>query len=92
MHNPRVLRKALRPTTAKQLLRRHHPIQHLIVINCARPDHPNIRLGLRFDPHDAAALLARVGRHGVSRIGGAGESLVGAGEELELQPGKTVYC
>jgi hypothetical protein len=89
MHNPRILRKALRPTTAKQLLRRHHPIQHLIIINRTRPNHPNIRLGLRFDPHDAAALLARVGYHGVSRVGGAGEGLVRAGEEIELQTGKT---
>jgi hypothetical protein len=84
MHNPRILRKTPRSITAVQLLRRHHLIQHLIVVNRTRPNQPDRRLALRSHPHDAAALLAGVGRHGVARVGGASESLVGAGEELEL--------
>jgi hypothetical protein len=84
MHDPRILRETRRPMTAIQLLRWHHLIQHLIVVNRARPDQPDRRLALRSHPHDAAALLAGVGRHGVARVGGASESLVGAGEELEL--------
>ena len=85
MHNPRILRKTRRPITAIQLLRRHHLLQHRIIVNRARPDHPDRRLVLRFDPHDAAALLAGVGCHGVARVGGASKSLVGAREDGELQ-------
>jgi len=85
MHNPGILLETLRPITAIQLFRRHHLTQHRIIINSTRPDHPHRRLGFRPDPHDAAALLAGVGCHGVARVGGARESLVGAGEEFELQ-------
>jgi hypothetical protein len=85
MHNPRILRKTPRSITAIQLLRRHHLSQHRIIINRTRPDHPDRRLGFRLDPHDAAALLARVGCRGVARVGGARESLVGAGDEFELE-------
>jgi hypothetical protein len=85
MHDPRILRKTPRPITAIQLLRRYHLIQHRIIVNRARPDHPNRRLSFRFDPHDTTTLLARISSHGVARVSGARESLVGAGEELELQ-------
>lgn len=75
MHSPRILGKTPRPITAIQLLRRYHLLQHSIIVNRTRPNHPNRRLALRFNPHDTAALLTRVGSHGIAGIGGAGESL-----------------
>jgi hypothetical protein len=40
MHNPRVLGKAARPVTTVQLLRRHHLLQHLVIVNRTGPNHP----------------------------------------------------
>lgn len=85
MLNPWILSETLRPISAEQFLRRHQFVQQFIVVNRTSPDHPKSRLALRTHPHDTAAFLASIGCHLIARIGGARESLVGAGEEFELE-------
>jgi len=84
MRNPRILRKRLRPNTTIQLLLRLQPIQHILIVNGPRADHPDMRLGFRTNPHESAAFRASVRLHRVAGVGGASECRICAGELLEL--------
>lgn len=66
MRNAGVLSKRSRPEATVQLLLRLEVVQHLLIVNGTRADHPDVRLGLCANPHDGAALLASVRLHRVA--------------------------